>query len=263
MVRRAFEADGLEWDRGWELVARLDPDFLEAYRRMRAVPWGGTALTPAFKALIELTVNAAATHLNVVEIQSSLRRALDAKADPRAILEVLELSATVGIHAMNIGVPLLAEVLEERGRTRPAPLSAEQDRLKERFTRERGYWHEFWNDMLELDPAMFQAYLDFSTVPWHTGVLTPAEKELVYISFDVAATHLYVPGTKLHIRNALDHGATVAQILEVMEIASLLGVQGVTATMQLLSRELGIGDDGTDSGSVTASRSGTKQRRDV
>jgi 3-hydroxyisobutyrate dehydrogenase len=237
-IRQAFEADGIAWDDGWEAVCRLDPEFAEAFRRMRAVPWTGTALSPAFKALVELAVNAAATHLNVAEILPSLRRALDLGAEPRAILEVLELSATVGIHAMNIGVPLLVEVLEERGRTGPEPLNAEQLQLKERFIRERGYWHEFWDNMLELDPEMFRAYVDFSTVPWRTGVLTPAEKELIYISYDIAATHLYVPGTKLHIRNALNHGATTAQILEVMEIASLLGVQGVTATMPLLVQEL-------------------------
>ena len=33
-------------------------------------------------------------------------------------------------------------------------------------------------------------------------------------SYDIASTHLYVPGTKLHIRNALTHGATVGQLDE-------------------------------------------------
>jgi alkylhydroperoxidase/carboxymuconolactone decarboxylase family protein YurZ len=241
-----FEAAGLDWSETWQAVARIDPDFPRAYARMHAVPWRKGHLPAKFKRLVELTVNAAATHLHVPEILPSLRRALDAGATPGEILEVLELSATVGIHAMNVGVPLLVEVLEERGRTEPAELDAEQQRLKEWFVRERGYWHEFWDEMLELDPEMFEAYTEFSTVPWRIGSLSPAEKELIYVSYDVAATHLYVPGTKLHIRNALDHGATVGQVLEVMEIASMVGVQGVTTTMPLLMRELadrGIGLD--------------------
>jgi alkylhydroperoxidase/carboxymuconolactone decarboxylase family protein YurZ len=241
-----FEAAGLDWSETWDAVARIDPDFARAHARMYAVPWRKGHLSPTFKRLVELTVNAAATHLHVPEILPSLRRALDAGATPGQILEVLELSATVGIHAMNIGVPLLVEVLEERGRTEPAGLDADQQRLKEWFTGERGYWHEFWDEMLELDPEMFEAYTEFSTVPWRSGTLSPAEKELIYISYDIAATHLYVPGTKLHIRNALDHGATVGQVLEVMEIASMVGVQGVTTTMPLLIgelRERGIGLD--------------------
>jgi alkylhydroperoxidase/carboxymuconolactone decarboxylase family protein YurZ len=92
--------------------------------------------------------------------------------------------------------------------------------------------------MLELDPQMFAAYTAFSSVPWRTGVLTPAEKELIYISYDIAATHLYVPGTKLHIRNALDHGATVEQILEVMEISSALGLDAVSASVPIMLEEL-------------------------
>jgi alkylhydroperoxidase/carboxymuconolactone decarboxylase family protein YurZ len=259
-----FDAVGLEWNQTWEAVARLDPEFARAYARMHAVPWRKAGLSAKFKRLVELTVNAAATHLHLPEILPALRRALDAGASPAEILEVLELSATVGIHAMNIGVPLLVEVMEERGRTGPEPLDAEQERLKERFIRERGYWHEFWDEMLELDPEMFEAYTEFSTVPWRTGSLSAAEKELIYISYDVAATHLYQPGTKLHIRNALDHGATVGQILEVMEIASMIGIQGITSTVPLLVRELAdrgrdlddsapprlgaVGDDGTGPG---------------
>jgi alkylhydroperoxidase/carboxymuconolactone decarboxylase family protein YurZ len=237
-LQAEFAVAGLEWTETWDAVARLDPEFARAHARMHAVPWRRRHLSPAFQRLVELTVNAAATHLHVPEILPALRRALDAGATPAQILEVLELSATVGIHAMNIGVPLLVEVLEERGRTEPTELDGDQQRLKEWFVRERGYWHEFWDEMLELDPEMFEAYTEFSTVPWRTGTLTPAEKELIYISYDVAATHMYVPGTKLHMRNALHHGATVGQVLEVMEIASLIGVQGVTTTVPLLMREL-------------------------
>ncbi len=57
-------------------------------------------------------------------------------------------------------------------------------------------------------------------------------------SYDIAATHLYVPGTKLHIRNALDHGATVEQVLEVMEISSVLGIHAVTTAAPMLATEL-------------------------
>ncbi|MGD9961371.1 carboxymuconolactone decarboxylase family protein [Nocardioides sp.] len=237
-VQAEFAAAGLEWSETWDAVVRLDPGFARAYCRMHAVPWKKAHLSTKFKRLVELTVNAAATHLHLPELQPAVRRALDAGATPQEILEVLELSATVGIHAMNVGVPLLVEVLEERGRAGPEPLGADQERLKERFVRERGYWHEFWDEMLELDPEMFEAYTQFSTVPWRTGTLSPAEKELIYVSYDIAATHLYVKGTKLHIRNALEHGATVGQVLEVMEIASMIGIQGITSTMPVLIDEL-------------------------
>jgi hypothetical protein len=47
-------------------------------------------------------------------------------------MEVLELAATLGIHAMNIGVPILVEVLEEEGlRSGLAPLNARQQEIGE------------------------------------------------------------------------------------------------------------------------------------
>jgi alkylhydroperoxidase/carboxymuconolactone decarboxylase family protein YurZ len=52
-------------------------------------------------------------------------------------------------------------------------------------------------------------------------------KELTYIAFDAAATHLYVPGLKLHMKNALGYGATPQEILEVLEIATLLSLHTV------------------------------------
>jgi len=49
-------------------------------------------------------------------------------------------------------------------------------------------------------------------------------KELVYCAFDCASTHLYVSGLKLHMKNALGYGATPQEILEVLEIATLLSL---------------------------------------
>ncbi len=71
---------------------------------------------------------------------------------------MLELTSTLGIHACNIGVPLLLEVLEEAGvRKGPKPLDAHQEELKAEFTKNRGYWHQFWEGFLETDPELFEA----------------------------------------------------------------------------------------------------------
>jgi alkylhydroperoxidase/carboxymuconolactone decarboxylase family protein YurZ len=89
--------------------------------------------------------------------------------------------------------------------------------------------------MLELDPELFAAYTEFSSHPWHHGTLEPKVKEFVYIAFDTAATHLYVKGLKLHIENAIGYGATAQEILEVMEIASVLGIHAVTSAAPILA----------------------------
>lgn len=226
------------WGDSWEAILRLDPEFLHTYQEFAAVPWRKNHLDDKIKEFICITVDANATHMYMPGVRQHIKAALELGATPQEIMEVLELSATLGIHAMNIGVPILVEVLTEKGlRTGPAELTAYQEEIKADFTKTRGYWHAFWDEMLELDPELFAAYTEFSSHPWRHGTLEPKIKEFIYIAFDTAATHLYVKGLKLHIENAVGYGATPQEILEVMEIASVLGMHAVTEGAPILAEE--------------------------
>lgn len=223
----------------WDSVRALDPKFLEAYARMAAVPRRGGHLSPKMRAFVGLVVDANVTHLDPDGVRHHVREALAAGATAEELMEVLQCTATVSVHAMNVGVPTLVEVLGERGeRSEPAALTEYQEQLKEDFTRQRGYWNPTWNEMLELAPEMFDAYTEFSSHPWRTGHLSPLEKELLYIAFDTSSTHLYKVGLKLHIENALGYGGTPQQILEVMEIAVLIGMKAVTVGAPILQEAL-------------------------
>ena len=57
-------------------------------------------------------------------------------------------------------------------------------------------------------------------------MLEPKVKELIYTAFDASATHMYVPGLRQHIENALGYGATPAEVMEVFELASTIGIHG-------------------------------------
>jgi alkylhydroperoxidase/carboxymuconolactone decarboxylase family protein YurZ len=111
-------------------------------------------------------------------------------------------------------------------------------RIREDFIDRRGYWNDFWDGLLRLDPDFFEAYLQFSGVPWESGPLEPKLKELVYIAIDASTTHLYEPGLRQHIRNALRHGATREEIMEVYELVSVLGIHACTLGVPVLLEEL-------------------------
>jgi alkylhydroperoxidase/carboxymuconolactone decarboxylase family protein YurZ len=61
----------------------------------------------------------------------------------------------------------------------------------------------------------------------------------MYCAFDAAATHLYVPGLKLHMRNALRYGATRDEIMEMLEIVSVIGIHGALVAAPMLEDALG------------------------
>ncbi|KAK0723383.1 AhpD-like protein [Lasiosphaeria miniovina] len=222
---------------GWASILALSPEFFSASVSLSAVPREKGHLSRKDQALVGLAVDSAATHLYAPGVRAHAAAALREGATVAELVEVVELASTLGIHACNIGVPLLVDVLRDEGLFQDEiakPFDSVQERLKAEFAAKRGYWHAFWEDFLRLDPEFFAAYLEFSSVPWTKdvpgaatggrGVLEPKMKELVYCAFDCASTHLYVPGLKLHMKNALGYGATPHEIVEVLEIATLLSL---------------------------------------
>lgn len=234
-LRAEFEAAHGYWSESLADVARLDPVFFRSYLALSTVPERTGALDPSTRALVSLAIDANATHLFVPGVRRHMARAVELGASDAEIMEVLELSATLGIHAANAGVPILLEVLAETG---DAPdvfdLDDRQQQLKRDFEQNRGYWNPIWDGVLKLAPDFFEAYLDYSSVPWQHGVLEPKVKELIYCAFDCSATHLWLPGLKLHMRNALGHGATPLEIMEVIQIASTLGAHAFEHAMPAL-----------------------------
>ena len=238
LERRYVAACG-RWDDSLAGLLELDPDFFEAYVGFAAAPWrNGGHLEPKVKELVLLAVDAAATHLHEPGIRLHIRRALEHGATEAELLEVLQLTSTMGIHSVTVGVPVLLECAGGSGRDPGAPLTARQEELKRAFEEKRGYWNAFWDGVLDLDPEFFAAYLDFSSHPWEHGVLEPKMKELIYTAFDASATHMYIPGLTQHIVNALGYGATRGEVMEVLELAAPLGIHTHAVTMPILGEEL-------------------------
>ena len=241
-LRDAFQTAHGYWNDSLADMARLDPVFFRAYLELSTVPARTAALDPKTRALVNLAIDANATHMFVPGIRRHTAQTVELGATDDEIMEVLELSATLGIHAANAGVPILLEVLAETG---DAPdvfdLDARQQQLKSDFEQNRGYWNPIWDGVLKLSPDFFEAYLEFSSVPWKHGVLEPKVKELIYCAFDCSATHLWLPGLKLHMRNALGYGATPLEIVEVIQIASVLGAHAFEYALPALREARNMG----------------------
>lgn len=101
----------------------------------------------------------------------------------------------------------------------------------------RGTWSDAWEDILRLDEEFLASYLKFSAVPGGRTTWTTRSRSSS-TSRSTPTTHLYVKGLKLHIENALGYGATPQEILEVMEIASVLGIHAVTSAAPILAELL-------------------------
>lgn len=247
-------------DPSWEVLSRLDPEIFQASVKLMSIPKQKNHLDAKIQSLVLLAVDCAATHLFTPGIRLHAKAAASAGATLQEVMEVLELSSTLGIHAANIGIPTLVEVMKEEGIYASHPtagkeFNARRLALKDDFSRKRGYWHAFWEDFLALDPEFFEAYTEFSSVPWvrtqqtgvglkpmvgrakgilFTSLIAAQEKELIYCAFDAAATHLYVSGLKAHMKNAIRLGATPEQIVEVLELATQLSLHTLNVSAPIV-----------------------------
>jgi alkylhydroperoxidase/carboxymuconolactone decarboxylase family protein YurZ len=240
-LKNEFIAARGYWSELWDGVLELSPEFFEAYSALSSVPWKQGTLPPKIKELIYVAVDASTTHLYNPGTRIHIANALKHGATRDEVMEVLEIVSVLGIHTMSTGLPILIDELRKSGRgaeVKDGPLSAEQEKLKQEFVANRGYWNPVWEQLLQHSPEFFDAYSRLSSVPWKYGTLEPKIRELIYVAIDAATTHLYLPGLRTHIRNALGHGATVAEIMEVLQLTSSIGVHTVTEGVPILLEEM-------------------------
>ncbi|MBS0641444.1 MAG: carboxymuconolactone decarboxylase family protein [Acetobacteraceae bacterium] len=227
------------WSPGWDPLLDIAPDYFEAYSKLSSVPWKTGHLTPKVKELLYVAIDASTTHMYEPGLRVHIRNALRYGATRDEIMEVYQLTSVLGVHTITMGVPILADIMKAQGKpVGSGALSPRQEKLKADFIANRGYWSELWDSVLALSPDYFEAYGEFSSVPWKVGTLEPKVREFVYIAIDAATTHLYEPGTKIHMENALRHGATPDEIMEVLALTSVLGIHTVSMGLPVLLDEL-------------------------
>ena len=101
----------------------------------------------------------------------------------------------------------------------------------------RGDWNPLWNQLRELDPEFMEAYLAFRSVPHRNGPLPQKYKELVMIAINAATTHLYAPGVRSHMQNAFKAGATREEVLEVIQLTTVMGIHSCNLAVPILMEE--------------------------
>jgi alkylhydroperoxidase/carboxymuconolactone decarboxylase family protein YurZ len=104
--------------------------------------------------------------------------------------------------------------------------------------RATGDWNPMWDLMKEMDPDYLEAFLGFRAVPQRNGPLEQKYKEMIFIAINAATTHLHGPGVRRHIQNALRAGATKAEILEVIQLTTIMGIHSMTLAAPILQEEV-------------------------
>jgi alkylhydroperoxidase/carboxymuconolactone decarboxylase family protein YurZ len=236
-VRERFIARRGFWSEIWDPVAAYDPGFVAGYLELSTVVTDKGNLDPLLRELLAIANDSVATHQYEAGLRIHIRGARRLGATPAQIVAVLELATTIGVQAALLGNRVLAEVREVDSRA-PADAAA----LADEFRGVHGYWSEHWQRLLDQDPEYFTAYLAL-TRDWSARrEIAPKDRELILTGINVATTHLHADAARAHVSAALDHGASVEEVIAIFECASGLGVHSVTFGAEILADELRLED---------------------
>jgi len=224
------------WEHAFEQLRDWDPAWAETCTRMATNPWRSGVLSRKLVELIGVALNAACTNLNPEGTRRHIRAALKAGATKEEILLVLKCASVMSIHSCSLGAPILLEEAKAAGTqpaAKPPKATPACDKMKA-----IGQWNGAWDPFYELDPAWTDEFMATGAGIYGSSVMSAKDIELLSIAFDASYTHMYAPGTRRHIRNALKAGATMEEIMEVLKLCVVQGVQACNLAVPILAAEL-------------------------
>lgn len=222
------------WEEGHAAWLRLNPDSFEAYAAFAAHSWEDNNIDPKDKAIIEVALASCVPYLHRDGVRTYIGAALDRGASVDEVREALELASVIGAHVMVEGIPILQKVTEAETDDLDQP---EKAQVREHFKAKRGYWSDLWESILQMDHEYLERFANVSAYPWDQGALDPKVKEFVYVAIDLCTAHLYTDGAEIHLQNAIEHGATPSELLELLELVSTQGYDTMIEGVPILIEE--------------------------
>ena len=181
-------------------------------------------------------LNAACTNLQPNGVRRHICAALEAGATRTEILVILKMGFALAIHTCSLGAPILLEEAKAAG-VKVAPKDAVATPACDTM-RTIGQWNTAWDPFFELDPLWTDQFFAFAATIYQGGVFAQKEIELFSIALDASYTHMYAPGTRRHIKAALKLGATMEEIMEVLKLCVVQGIEACNLGMPILAEEL-------------------------
>jgi len=232
------------WSAALDQLQEWDPAWTGQAVKLTTNPLADGVLPAKFIELVLIGLNASRTSLNPEGTRRHIRAAISAGASRQEILFVLKCASVMSIRSGSFNAPILLEEasvgsLEDFGSLRRKRLekigmsAPGVEKMKA-----TGHWSEEWDSLLFLDPIWTDEYMSMLAALYAERVFPRKEQELLLIAFDAAYVHIYGPGTRRHIKNAFKAGATVDEIMQVLKLGVVQGMQACTLGVSILAEEL-------------------------
>lgn len=221
-----------------EALEAADPEFAAVTEALFGHPYRRSVLSPRIRALVVLAVEAVIPQADEARLRAAIEAAIEAGASKDEAICILEISCSIGLHSVSVGLPILEEEMAALGQSLP-DVDEHRARLKAKFEasgpRPRPL-NPIYTAILRIDPDYFVHRVAFIDLPWtRLETLDPEVKHLASIAIDAVSPQHYVDGLRKHIRESLAIGVTPEAILEVFELISVTGLRTLDVGMPLVA----------------------------
>lgn len=103
-----------QWNTAWDPFYALDPVWTDQFFAMGAGIYTGGVLSAKDIELLSIAFDASYTHMYAPGTRRHIKGALAAGATMEEIMEVLKICVAQGVQACNLGIPLLADEMDNR-----------------------------------------------------------------------------------------------------------------------------------------------------
>jgi alkylhydroperoxidase/carboxymuconolactone decarboxylase family protein YurZ len=232
------------WEGALGRLREWDPAWAEQAVNLTTSPWKEGVLPTKFIELVSVGLNAAHTNLSPDGTRRHIRAAIAAGANRQEILFVLKCASVMSIHSATFGAPILLQEassgsLEDFSQVRAKQLQkvGEAAPAVEKM-KAIGQWGDDWDCLLFLAPVWTDLYMAMCIELYGEKVFSPKELELLLIAFDASYGSAYGPYTRHHIKKAFKAGATTDEIMQVLKLGVVQGMQACTLGVSILAEEL-------------------------
>jgi alkylhydroperoxidase/carboxymuconolactone decarboxylase family protein YurZ len=223
------------WDQAIDQLREWDPEWAETCLKMISSPWTAGILPRKTVELISVSLSAASTALNPEATRRHIRAALAAGATRDEILMVVKMASMMSIHSCVLGGSILLEELppSDLGADRPHDATPASDKL-----RAAGRWNPTWDTFFYLDPVWTDELVAAGVGIDASGAMPRKLVELLSVAFHASPSRLNAAGTRRHIQAAMRAGASAGEIIEVLKLCVVHGVQACNLVVPILAEEV-------------------------
>lgn len=220
----------------------LSPAYLQAYLDFHEPPFTAGRLGEKLCEFIYIAVDAAVSHLFTAGVEMHIKKVLSLGASPAEVMEVIQLAMMAAHSSHTAGLPILAEELERAGlfsNQRLRPLSASERQIKERYIEATGSWPEGGDELFRFAPGFVEGFLAYGEIPFRAGPLPIKSKELILIAVYASPVAPQLQPLRLHIRRALEVGASPQEISDALQLSSGIAIHTCVAAVPALLESAG------------------------